>query len=47
MRTKFMFMYPLFDCILENEEELSVDNQDETIVSIYKQMKNLHPMSYQ
>jgi len=28
-----MFIYSLFDFILENEEELPVENQDEGIVS--------------
>jgi hypothetical protein len=37
--TKFIFIYSLFDCILENEEELLVENQDEDIVSTFEQTK--------
>jgi len=39
MGTKFMFIYSLFDCILENEEELPIENQDEDIVSTLEQMR--------
>ena len=38
METKFMFIYSLFYCFLENEEELPVENQDEDIVSTLEQM---------
>ena len=34
-----MFIDSLFNCILENEEELPVENQDESIVSTLEQMR--------
>ena len=39
MGTKFMFIYPFFYCILENEEELPIENLDKNIVSTLEQMK--------
>ena len=34
-----MFIDSLFNCILENEKELPVENQDESIVSTLEQMR--------
>ena len=39
MRIKFIFNYLLFDCILKNEEELLVKNQDEDMVSTLEQTR--------
>jgi hypothetical protein len=39
MGTKFIFIYSLFDCILENEEEPLVANQDEDIVLTLEQTR--------
>jgi hypothetical protein len=40
MKVKFIFIYLFFDCISENEDELSVENQNATIVSSLDQRGN-------
>ena len=39
MGRKFIFIYLLFDCILKNEEEPLVANQDEDIVLTLEQTR--------